>query len=167
MINWDAVGAIGEIVGALAVILTLFYLARQLRHNSEIVESHTKELRLSALQDTASSFSHLRDPIIRDPNVADIWQRATTDYHSLSGVEKVRADSMLQEFFFAHQAVFNRYLDGAYDQWTNHSNGIIKQFLRLPGIQQYWNRASPVMYQREFVDEINQLLANHEDSCNA
>ena len=160
MINWDAVGAIGEIVGALAVILTLFYLARQLRHNSEIVESHTKELRLSALQDTASSFSHLRDPIIRDPDVADIWQKATTDYNALSGVEKLRADSMLQEFFFARQGVFNRYLDGDYDQWANHSDGLIKQFFRFHGIQQYWSKASPVMYQREFVDEINQLLEN-------
>ena len=32
--NWDAIGAIGEILGALAVLITLLYLARQLRENT-------------------------------------------------------------------------------------------------------------------------------------
>ena len=30
--NWDAIGAVGELVGALAVVLTLGYLALQVRH---------------------------------------------------------------------------------------------------------------------------------------
>jgi hypothetical protein len=29
--NWDAIGALGEICGALAVIATLFYLAKQIQ----------------------------------------------------------------------------------------------------------------------------------------
>ena len=32
--NWEALGAIGEIVGAVAVIATLAYLAVQIRQNS-------------------------------------------------------------------------------------------------------------------------------------
>ena len=32
--NWDAIGAIGEIIGALAVFLTLVYLATQIRQNT-------------------------------------------------------------------------------------------------------------------------------------
>jgi hypothetical protein len=31
--NWEAIGAIGETVGALAVILTLIYLAFQIRYS--------------------------------------------------------------------------------------------------------------------------------------
>jgi hypothetical protein len=30
--NWEAIGAVGEILGALAVLITLVYLARQVRH---------------------------------------------------------------------------------------------------------------------------------------
>ncbi len=33
--NWDALGAMGEIAGAIAVIATLFFLARQLRMNTK------------------------------------------------------------------------------------------------------------------------------------
>ena len=30
--NWEAIGAIGEITGAMAVVITLLYLARQVQH---------------------------------------------------------------------------------------------------------------------------------------
>jgi hypothetical protein len=36
--NWDAIGAIGEIVGAAAVVATLFYLARQINDASKQVK---------------------------------------------------------------------------------------------------------------------------------
>ena len=37
--NWDVVGAIAEMVGAFAVVLTLFYLTQQLRQNTKALET--------------------------------------------------------------------------------------------------------------------------------
>ena len=34
-VNWEAAGAIGELIGAVAVILTLLYLATQIRQNTK------------------------------------------------------------------------------------------------------------------------------------
>ena len=34
--NWDAIGAFGEWAGAIVVIITLVYLARQIKQNSEL-----------------------------------------------------------------------------------------------------------------------------------
>ena len=39
--NWDALGAIGEIVGALGVIATLAYLAVQVRQNTGAIRGAT------------------------------------------------------------------------------------------------------------------------------
>ena len=36
--NWEAIGAVGEIVGAIAVIATLAYLAIQVRQNTNSVQ---------------------------------------------------------------------------------------------------------------------------------
>ena len=36
--NWDAIGAVGEVLGALAVVLTLAYLAIQIRQNTAIAK---------------------------------------------------------------------------------------------------------------------------------
>ena len=37
--NWDALGALAEAVGALAVIITLIYLALQTRDNVKVMRS--------------------------------------------------------------------------------------------------------------------------------
>ena len=37
--NWTAIGAIGEVLGALAVFLTLIYLAMQIRTNTKVAKS--------------------------------------------------------------------------------------------------------------------------------
>jgi len=36
--NWDALGAIGEIIGAAAVLVTLFYLAAQIKMQNRELE---------------------------------------------------------------------------------------------------------------------------------
>ena len=39
MPNWEAIGAIGEVVGGVAVIATLLYLAIQIRQNAQSVRN--------------------------------------------------------------------------------------------------------------------------------
>jgi len=40
--HWEAIGAVGEIVGALAVVLSLIYLAIQVRQNSEMARAESR-----------------------------------------------------------------------------------------------------------------------------
>ena len=61
--NWDAIGAIGETVGALAVFLTLIYLAIQIRQN-------TKAVKAAAIDSTNSQVSRIRELIIANADVA-------------------------------------------------------------------------------------------------
>jgi hypothetical protein len=45
--NWEAIGAVGEIIGAMAVVLSLIYLAIQVRQNSTMARAESR-LRLVA-----------------------------------------------------------------------------------------------------------------------
>ncbi|MFK7899093.1 MAG: hypothetical protein AB8G23_24930 [Myxococcota bacterium] len=36
--NWDAIGAVGEVIGAVAVVVTIAYLGRQIREKSNQVK---------------------------------------------------------------------------------------------------------------------------------
>jgi hypothetical protein len=38
-VHWQAIGAVGEVLGAIAVIATLFYLSYQLKQNTKQMES--------------------------------------------------------------------------------------------------------------------------------
>ena len=48
--NCDAIGAVGEVIGAIAVIATLLFIARDIRQNS-------KALSIAALRDTTAQWN--------------------------------------------------------------------------------------------------------------
>ncbi|MFT4563071.1 MAG: hypothetical protein ACI9BW_002824 [Gammaproteobacteria bacterium] len=37
--NWEAAGALGDIIGAVVVFLTLIYLVKQIRQNTKAVQA--------------------------------------------------------------------------------------------------------------------------------
>jgi hypothetical protein len=59
-VNWDALGAIGEIVGAVMVLATLVYLASQIRQTNEIS-------RFGTTKDIMVKFDLLNDRLLADP----------------------------------------------------------------------------------------------------
>jgi len=67
--NWEAIGAMGEIVGAAAVVATLGYLAVQIRHSTKVARSATRqsivEMTMSTARDIVSD-GELAELLIRD-----------------------------------------------------------------------------------------------------
>ena len=87
--NWDAIGAIGEVVGAIAVFATLFYLARQIRYSSE---AQDRANQLAQAESVTSSNALIMDTwaeLARDSELADIYNRGTRGLE-LNEVEAVR-----------------------------------------------------------------------------
>ena len=79
---WDAVGAIAEIIGALAVVVSLVYLATQIRiQNKESRSSAVREV----IDGHRTSLSELHQP-----EMADIWVRGMADFDQLSPSESIR-----------------------------------------------------------------------------
>lgn len=49
--NWDAISAVGEIVGAAAVVLTLIYLAVQIRQNNKHLAQEAQRARAQSFRE--------------------------------------------------------------------------------------------------------------------
>jgi len=99
--NWDAIGAIGEIVGALAVVISLVYLASQIRIQNR--ESRTASVH-QVIEGYRSSIAALHEP-----EMADIWVRAIGDFDSLTEPQRLR--------FVVYLTVALRSFEDAYFQW--------------------------------------------------
>ena len=67
--NWDAIGAIGEIAGAIGVIVSLLYLGGHVRAN-------TMAARAAAYQVMGVEISNLWHDWSTDPEMADLLSRA-------------------------------------------------------------------------------------------
>lgn len=106
--NWDAIGAIGEIIGALAVILTLFYLSTQIRHASKQLEVQNAEKRMRAFDAIDESFRDFRAHIVSDQDVAVIWEKARSNFLELEGTEKTRAQALFRNYFAVLQNTYIR-----------------------------------------------------------
>jgi hypothetical protein len=72
-------GAIGEIVGALAVVASLIYLAMQIRQNTRQISMSLESAKLAAFERTVESNNHAREVLITNPEVADLLLRGLTD----------------------------------------------------------------------------------------
>ena len=57
--NWDAMGAVGEIVGAIAVLATLIYLAAQIRQNAQALDRQGDIAQAQIQQMRADSITQL------------------------------------------------------------------------------------------------------------
>ncbi len=156
--NWEAIGAIAELLGAIGVILSLAYLAVQIRQNTRQLGEHSRELRIAAIDAIANSFSRFRDPLIRDPELAALWLRGVKDYDGLDDVERIRIGRLMQELFFAHQNTWSRYQEGAITEaaWRDHRQAIATN-LQHPGIRSWW-ALTRAIFADEFEEVIEELL---------
>ncbi len=66
--NWDAIGAIGSILGAIAVVATLFYLARQIRQQNIIAADTSRTNRVIGIRE-------LNAHMVGDPKLRETWNK--------------------------------------------------------------------------------------------
>ena len=81
--DWAMVGALGEIMGALGVIITLGYLARQIRFTKISAESRM-------LSDLLDQNTVLLAQLSSDDTTAGLWRRGMAGDPDLSVDELVR-----------------------------------------------------------------------------
>ncbi|PCI77449.1 MAG: hypothetical protein COB20_08040 [SAR86 cluster bacterium] len=85
--NWEAIGAVGEILGAIAVVLSLAYLAIQIRQSNRLA---VREARTSLSEiNTAIHQSHLETP-----HIAELKLKLRDRHCELSDVENEQAESL-------------------------------------------------------------------------
>ena len=80
-------GAIGELIGAIGVIISLIYLSIQIRSN-------TSHLKFSSQQAVAEAMDRAFDPIYTEPS-RSIWIRGHEDHAALSESDKMIFDALM------------------------------------------------------------------------
>ena len=78
--NWEAMGATGEVIGAVGVIISILYLAVQVRSN-------TRSLKASTFQAACDASARISLALGSDPQVALVWQKGLAGVQELSPAE--------------------------------------------------------------------------------
>jgi hypothetical protein len=132
--NWDAIGAIAEAIGAVAVVVSLIYLAVQIR-------SGTKALR-TTLRDSA--FHNLQEwnyVLSSDEDLPWIFKRGLRNPKDLNDKELARFHHMMYSFYKLFENIYLHYLEGsiAKEAWENN-NEILFLYSMQNGAKEYWQK---------------------------
>lgn len=150
--NWETAGSIGEVIGALAVVVSLIYLAVQIKQNSGIAKS-------VAIQHWASASALEKSAIFSDPEFATFLTKSMTNYDDLDQVEKLRfhnyviqANNSFELLYFQWQ---NRTIDEMFFRGKEQS---YLRFVRNPGVIHVWKRIAPHQWDTRFIEYVESHL---------
>jgi hypothetical protein len=141
-------GSIGELVAAIATIVTLAYLALQIRKNTITTKSEADRASRTELL----AFSRL---IVGDENVARIYTQGLADPNSLTPEELVRFRFLISGFMMPLIQAYKEWKLGVSDeQELLQRIEPMKSVFLTPGGQLYWqgHRESTDHRQREYFD---------------
>ena len=105
--NWEAIGAIGELVGAAAVLFTLIVLLRQVGHSTSAMEESNRLDRASAIDRHSDTIGRWRGRLIESGDLARIWAVGRAD-GDLDEIEKLRLNNLWIDFGNTQRANFTR-----------------------------------------------------------
>src|SRR5438034_2591644 len=97
--NLNDLANLGQIIGALAVVISLFYVAHSIRQNTNAVRSATAQ----AVQEHFASRYHL---LAADFELSQLAVSGLRDYSSLSEPEKARFIAIFMAFLSYSQNSF-------------------------------------------------------------
>ena len=148
--NIQDLGAIGELLAAIATIATLIYLATQIKQNTNALKSSTRSSWLEAIQTTNQINSST-------PENTNVWHRAVFMKEDLSGQDFTLHGIQVSAALNALESLFLEYLEGNVDEqfWESKSK-TISFVLDSPSgraIWDIWNES--VLADPRFVEYIN------------
>ena len=125
-------GSIGELIGAIATVATLAYLAVQIR-------SSTRAVRSASAQSVHESFATWYRMLATDRELSDLTTKGLRDYSSLSESEKARFISVAMSVLLCSQDAFIKQREGSLSPglWSGWEF-LIMNLLLSPGGKFFW-----------------------------
>jgi hypothetical protein len=143
--NWDAIGALGEIIGATAVGITLIYLSLQIKQVK-------KDLHVSGVREVNKFFIDASESIT--PELARVIAKNSSG-DSLENWESI----LLDEYFFRFMTTLEVAWEHSGSDTIEVSHDValttLKWYMQKPGLEQWWHRNRNGFFDpwRSIVDE--------------
>jgi len=148
--NWEMISAVGQVLGAIGVIISIIYLAAQIRNQN-------KESQRAAMNVLTTHWGELTKTLVESPDLAALWLRGLRSFDALDGASKLRLGAHLGRFLRFADSLYLGVLDGTLDKrlWRGYER-TIADTVAYPGFQTWW-----VTRKHWHTDEICALINRH------
>jgi hypothetical protein len=148
--NWDAVSAISQLIGSIAVVLSVLYLGVQVHRSTRVARLATQDAAAAALRDVTK-------PFMENAEVERIWRVGLEDLNALSTEDRARFFHATYQFLKAFETIHFHYVYGLMDRqlWEGW-RGLLRHYIGAPGIAHYW-KLRPEVFSERFRKFVNTL----------
>ncbi|MDX1403333.1 MAG: hypothetical protein R3192_02285 [Woeseiaceae bacterium] len=157
--NWEAIAAIGEMLGAVGVILTLGYLAHQIRQNTQQLAQNERTAIAAAVNVSTTSYRENRRYIYTSADVSEIMRKGMNDPQSLSENDRYRFRLVLSNLVDALWDIYSQTLKTGYspETWEMLGVKVVERALSTKGGRWFWGNFGDD-YGGDFRAEIDRIL---------
>ena len=163
MTDLSQLANIGELVGGIAVLITLIYLAVQIRQN-------TNTLKVTSFRNAKQEFNRLNMAIAQSAELTEIFDKAMHSFDTLSPQDQIRANWIWMSYTNIWETLFHEIKDsiGHEEIWRSEERNI-KLVFKLGGYRHWW-RENPLGGTSEFrlyMDNLfneTEIRSNNEDA---
>ncbi len=147
-------GAVGEFIGGVAVVVTLIYLAMQIRQNTSVNASLIRQNFYDATQ-------RMMLHAVESTEFMELFNRAWSTNDSLTPAEQMQIWRHMQAIFMGYQGFFEQYKSGALPEkdWALMRK-ILTTFWLLDGkgkTDAWEQMSSGRFFNEDFLEEIDSL----------
>ena len=130
--NLETLNAVAQLVAAIGVIASLFYLAVQIRQN-------TRSQRSVVVDSLTSSLINLVGPQSTDPVLTRAFASATEDWYGAAEADRLRALAVLFPLFKLFENAWFQKRQGTLDaqQWEGW-DVYMRMYYHRPGVKSWW-----------------------------
>jgi hypothetical protein len=155
----EALGNVGDFIGGLAVVITLVYLAVQVRQNSRQIELNTRAVQAAAYQALLDSQHQATMESVRDKQLAELFLGSRDSLEKLDRVDRFRLDVLLRHTLRLRQHFFIQAQDGLIraDLLATNDAALVA-LLSYPAVQLLWARAKD-QFHPGFAQHVDELLS--------
>lgn len=148
--NWDAIGAVGESIGGIVVIVSILYLARQIQENSRIAKAESQR----ALLDS----THIWSQLVTTPGLASDFKLALHDYSGIDSDAQARFNFFMWSLTNHVESAYRMHRQGLLeeDSYLGWMNGLAS-VIREPGASVWWSDVK-LMFGSEFTDAMQTFV---------
>lgn len=157
--NWDAVGAISELLGAIGVIASLVYVGTQ-------VNASAKASRIESKLRLTDKLINFGDLLISNPKLNETMINGRKGLESLTKDEYVQFSNLCQKAGWHLSAAYFMHKNKAIsdeDFHEFHSTG--RYWIRSKGFKQWWEKGGKLSFTGEFENFIEkEMLSSNADA---
>ena len=166
--NWDALGAIGEIIGAAAVLATLFYLAAQIKMQNRELEKSNENVTAQLSVDLNNVFINNFDALMRDKEFVEIYQKGMSN-QLLDEIETIQFSQFVNRWvaFCESVIVANKaevMFSGDYDLDFLYGNPYIHKLINTEVGERWFSEEAPLIYSEDFLTKVSKFRNKGESA---